>query len=143
MTVISDVYFNVGMILSKMESTSDNKTFTFIFTALFLLLFLLAQCDPFYFVCSFSLFSNELWTFDLFKVSQVGKVSKKGKNMKGIITWSVFARWFLTELCLYILTIEWRHAEAEFRNMEKRNLCWHSLTVLPNKVLTYNFEQYC
>ena len=32
----------------------------------------------------------------------VDKVSKKGKNMKGIITWSVFARWFLTELCLCI-----------------------------------------
>ena len=28
----------------------------------------------------------------------VGNVSKKGKNVKGIITWSVFARWFLTEL---------------------------------------------
>ena len=42
----------------------------FIFTALFLHLFLLSQCDPFYFVCSISLFSNELWTFALFKVSQ-------------------------------------------------------------------------
>ena len=28
----------------------------------------------------------------------VGNVIKKGKNMKGIITWSVFARWFLTKL---------------------------------------------
>ena len=32
----------------------------------------------------------------------VGNVSKKGKNMKGIITWSVFARCFLTPLCLYM-----------------------------------------
>ena len=32
----------------------------------------------------------------------VGNVSKKGKNMKGIITWSVFGWWFLTELCLYM-----------------------------------------
>ena len=30
----------------------------------------------------------------------VGNVRKAGKNMKGIITWSVFAKWFLTELCL-------------------------------------------
>ena len=36
----------------------------------------------------------------------VGNVSKKGKNMKGIITWSVFARWFLTELCICMLLID-------------------------------------
>ena len=36
----------------------------------------------------FSLFSNELWTFALFKLARVdvGNVSKKGKNMEGIIT---------------------------------------------------------
>ena len=28
--------------------------------------------------------------------------------MKGIIIWSVFARWFLTELCLYI-EYEWKY----------------------------------
>ena len=31
----------------------------------------------------------------------VGNVSKKGKN-EGIITWSIFANWFLTKLCLCI-----------------------------------------
>ena len=31
----------------------------------------------------------------------VGNVSKKDKNMKGFITRSVFARWFLAELCLF------------------------------------------
>ena len=39
--------------------------------------------------------------FKLTKVD-VGNVSKKGKNMKGIITWNIFTRWFLTKLCLYI-----------------------------------------
>ena len=34
----------------------------------------------------------------------VGNVSKKGENMEGIITWSIFAGWFLTKLCLYILS---------------------------------------
>ena len=36
----------------------------------------------------FSLFSNELWTFALFKLARVdvGNESKKGKNMEGIIT---------------------------------------------------------
>ena len=32
----------------------------------------------------------------------VGNVIKKGENMEGIITWSIFASWCLTELCLYI-----------------------------------------
>ena len=30
----------------------------------------------------------------------VGNMSKKGENMEGIITWSNFVIWFLTELCL-------------------------------------------
>ena len=29
-------------------------------------------------------------------------VGKKGENMEGIITWSIFTSWFLTELCLYM-----------------------------------------
>ena len=28
----------------------------------------------------------------------VGNVSKKGKNMKGIITWSIFTRWFFNQI---------------------------------------------
>ena len=32
----------------------------------------------------------------------VGNVSKKGKNMEGIIVWSIFASWFFNQLCLYI-----------------------------------------
>ena len=39
--------------------------------------------------------------FKLTKVD-VGNVSKKGKNMKGIITRSIFTKCFLTKLCLYI-----------------------------------------
>ena len=35
----------------------------------------------------------------------VGNIRKKGKNIKGIITWSVFARVFFTELCLYMSPI--------------------------------------
>ena len=40
----------------------------------------------------------------IFKLTRVdvGDVSKKGENMEGIITWSVFASWCLTELCLFM-----------------------------------------
>ena len=104
MTVISDIYFDVAMKLSKWSRHQIIKL-PLIFTALFLPLFLLAQCDPFYFACSFSFFFE--WTMDfcsILKLARVdmGNVSKKGENMKGIITWRVFARWFLTELCLYM-----------------------------------------
>ena len=37
----------------------------------------------------------------------VGNVSKKGENMEGIITWSIFTSLFLTKLCLYILDRVW------------------------------------
>ena len=33
----------------------------------------------------------------------MGDVSKKGENMRSIITRNVFTRWFLTKLCLYIV----------------------------------------
>ena len=38
--------------------------------------------------CAQILFSNELWTFALLKLARVdvGNTSKKGKNMKGVIT---------------------------------------------------------
>ena len=52
------------------QTQSISDVYFIIFTALFLPLFLLEQCDPFYFVFSFSLFLNELWTFVLFKASQ-------------------------------------------------------------------------
>ena len=32
----------------------------------------------------------------------VGNVSKKVENMEGIITWSIFASLFLTELCPFM-----------------------------------------
>ena len=37
---------------------------------------------------------------DIVKMKETSDKSKKGKNMEGIITWSIFASWFLTELCL-------------------------------------------
>ena len=33
----------------------------------------------------------------------VGNVSKKSESMEGIIAWSIFASWILTELCLYMI----------------------------------------
>ena len=36
----------------------------------------------------------------------VGNLSKQVENMEGIITWSIFASWFLTELCLYMWVFE-------------------------------------
>ena len=62
MTVISDVYFNVEVILSKVEITSNNST------SLFLPPFLLAD-DPFYFVLLLYLKFNRV---------AMGNISKKG-----------------------------------------------------------------
>ena len=46
----------------------------------------------------------------------VGNLSIKGENMEGIITWSSFASWFLTELCLYI----WQTKFADARTHGKK-----------------------
>ena len=32
----------------------------------------------------------------------VGNISNKGKIMKGTFTWSIFSRWFLNEICLFM-----------------------------------------
>ena len=80
MTVISDVCLDVARILSKWMKHQIIKLshMTFISKGMnyeLLLYFKLTRVD-------------------------VGNVSKNSKNMKGIITWSIFTWWFLTKLCL-------------------------------------------
>ena len=85
--VISDVYF-------------------VIFTALFLSLFsCLHNVTPFTLYAVLVYFQLNYGLLLYLKLPRVDvvNVSKKGENMEGIITWSIFASWFLTELCLYIL----------------------------------------
>ena len=43
----------------------------------------------------------------IFKLARVdvGNVSKKGNNMKGSITWSIFIRWFFNQTLVYLWMI--------------------------------------
>ena len=60
----------------------------------------------------------------------VGNVSKKGENMKGFITWSIFTRWFLTELCLCMYTLS--------KQSYERFYVWSLL--IPKKELFYTLQ---
>ena len=57
----------------------------------------------------------------------MANVSKKDKNMRGIITWSIFADGFLTELCLYInnyFYLEYRKRYKPSRGMGGGAVFW-------------------
>ena len=62
----------------------------------------------------------------------MGNVSKKGKNMKVIITWSVFASRFLTELCLYMNDVLKDIGEIYFFPLKK-----DKLLISPRVVFSY------
>ena len=59
------------------------------------------RCVPKYI---YRVYDEVTYIFMIVRVG-VGIVNKRGENMKGIITWDVFTRSCLTELCLSILFI--------------------------------------
>ena len=55
-------------------------------------------------------YENFCSIFKLTRV-EVGNISKKGKNMKGIIAWSIFTKWFFNwTLCINDKKLIWRIA---------------------------------
>ena len=48
----------------------------------------------------------------------VGNISKKGENKEGIVTCSIFASWFLTELCLYMVDM-WTPSKNQDHNAKE------------------------